>query len=203
MVLRIDKRALLSEVLALGALLALMTAARSSLADHYYVPSGSMEYALLPGDRVIVDKTAYGLRIPLTTIDILDRGGPERGDVAVFDSPRDGTRLIKRIVAVGGDLVSVKDGLLTVNGKTLDTPIGPYSALSRFGDREALLNLENGGGPDLPPQRVPEGMVLALGDHRGSSLDGRHWGFVPESEVYGKAVAVYYRRGEGFTWRRL
>jgi signal peptidase I len=46
-------------------------------------------------------------------------------------------------------------------------------------------------------------MVLALGDHRGSSLDGRHWGFVDEGELYGKAVAVYFRRGEGFTWRRL
>src|SRR5690606_24612484 len=114
--LRIDKRALLSEALALVVLLALMTAARSTLADHYYVPSGSMEYARLPGDSVIVDKTAYGLRIPLTKIDLVDGDGPERGDIAVFDSPRDGTRLIKRIVAVGGDLVSVKDGLLTVNG---------------------------------------------------------------------------------------
>lgn len=201
--MRIDKRALLSEAVTLIALLALMTAARSSLADHYYVPSGSMEYTLMPGDRVIVDKTAYGLRIPFTTIDILDGDPPQRGDVAVFDSPRDGTRLIKRIVAVGGDVVSVKDGLLTVNGKTLDTPVGPYSALSRFGERETLLNLEDGGGPDLPPQRVPEGMVLALGDHRGSSLDGRHWGFVDERALYGKAVAVYYRRGEGFTWQSL
>lgn len=201
--MRIDKRSLLSEALTLIALIALLTAARSSLADHYYVPSGSMEYTLLPGDRVIVDKTAYGLRIPLTSIEILDGDPPQRGDIAVFDSPRDGTRLIKRIVAVGGDLVSVKDGLLTVNGRTFDTPIGPYSALSRFGERETLLNLEHGGGPDLPPQRVPEGMVLALGDHRGSSLDGRHWGFVDENELYGKAVAVYYRRGEGFIWQRL
>ena len=178
--MRIDKRSLLSEALTLIALIALLTAARSSLADHYYVPSGSMEYTLL-----------------------LDGDPPQRGDIAVFDSPRDGTRLIKRIVAVGGDLVSVKDGLLTVNGRTFDTPIGPYSALSRFGERETLLNLEHGGGPDLPPQRVPDGMVLALGDHRGSSLDGRHWGFVDENELYGKAVAVYYRRGEGFIWQRL
>src|SRR5690606_26076009 len=91
--LRIDKRSLLSEALTLIALIALLTAARSSLADHYYVPSGSMEYTLLPGDRVIVDKTAYGLRIPFTTIDLIDGDPPERGDVAVFDSPRDGTRL--------------------------------------------------------------------------------------------------------------
>lgn len=202
-IVRIKKSALVSEALSLMMLLALMTAARSSLADHYYVPSGSMEYALIPGDRVIVDKTAYGLRVPLTTIDIVGSAPPERGDIAVFDSPRDGTRLIKRIVAIGGDVVSVRNGLLTVNGMKVDERIGGQQAIERLGDGKALLNLSDGGGPDLPQQRVPEGMVLALGDHRGNSLDGRYWGFVDETELYGKAVAVYYRRGDGFTWRSL
>jgi len=201
--LRFKKSLLVSEGLSLLILLALMTGARSSLADHYFVPSGSMEYALIPGDRVIVDKTAYGLRIPLTMIDVLGSKAPERGDVAVFDSPRDGTRLIKRIVAVGGDVVSVTDGLLTVNGHEVDRRSGPYRAIERIGERETLLNLEHGGGPDLPSQRVPQGMVLALGDHRGNSLDGRHWGFVEQTELYGKAIAVYYRRGDGFTWEPL
>jgi signal peptidase I len=200
---RINKSSLISEGLSLLILVALMTGARSSLADHYYVPSGSMEYALIPGDRVVVDKTAYGLRIPLTTIDVVGARGPERGDVAIFDSPRDGTRLIKRIVAVGGDVVSVEDGLLSVNGRVLDERLGAQQAIERYGDRHVLLNLSDGGGPDLPEQRVPDGMVLALGDHRGSSLDGRHWGFVDENALYGKAVAVYYRRGDGFTWRAL
>lgn len=201
--MRIKKSTLISEGASLLILLALMTAARSSLADHYYVPSGSMEYALIPGDRVIVDKTAYGVRIPLTTVDIFGSRSPARGDVAIFDSPRDGTRLIKRIVAIGGDVVSVRDGLLTVNGRALDERLGPRRAVERYGDREILLNLTDGGGRDLPEQRIPEGMVLALGDHRGSSLDGRYWGFVDETELYGKAVAVYYRRGDGFTWRPL
>lgn len=201
--MRIKKGTLITEGISVLILLALMTAARSSLADHYFVPSGSMEYSLIPGDRVIVDKMAYGLRIPLTTIDILGASGPERGDVAVFDSPRDGTRLIKRIVALGGDIVSVEEGLLTVNGQVLDQRIGADEAVGHFGDRETLLNLADGGGPDMAPQQIPEGMVLALGDHRGNSLDGRHWGFVEETELYGKAIAVYYRRGDGFTWLRL
>lgn len=199
----IAMRALVSEIASLLVLLGLMTAARSSLADHYHVPSGSMEYTLMPGDHVLVDKTAYGFRIPLTTIDLFGDERPQRGDVAVFDSPRDGRRLIKRIVAVGGDVVSIENGLLTVNGEALHTPVGEHAAFERFGDTEAHLNLEHGGGPDLPAQRVPDGMVLAVGDHRGNSLDGRHWGFVPETELYGKAVAVFYRRGEGFTWRTL
>ena len=187
-----------SELISLVIVLALVTAARSSLADHYYVPSGSMENTLIPGDRVIVDKTAYGFRIPLTKIDLFGSRTPDRGEIAVFDSPRDGTRLIKRIVAVGGDVVTLKDGELTINGK----PLGDRE-LEHFGGREALLNLQDGGGPNLDNYKVPPGMVLAIGDHRGNSLDGRYFGPISEKELFGRAVAVYYRRGEGFVWKRL
>jgi signal peptidase I len=187
-----------SEAVSLAMVLLLVTAARSSLADHYYVPSGSMEYSLLPGDRVIVDKTAYGLRVPLTKVDVVGARTPERGDVAVFDSPLDGTRLIKRIVAVGGDVVTLADGRLAVNGEVLGD-----REIERFGGREALLNLSDGGGGDIGDLEVPEGKVLALGDHRGNSVDGRYFGLLDERELFGRAVAIYYRRGEGFVWRAL
>ena len=192
------KNRLKSEAVSLLIVLALVTAARSSLADHYYVPSGSMEYSLMPGDRVLVDKTAYGLRIPLTKIDILGSDGPTRGDVAVFDSPHDGTRLIKRIVAIGGDVVSLDDGRLAINGVTLGD-----RDLERFGGRQALLNLQDGGGPNIRDLAVPPGMVLALGDHRGNSHDGRYFGVIDERELFGRAVAIYYRRDEGFVWKPL
>jgi signal peptidase I len=195
---RFDRKWLHSELFALAVTLVLVTAARSSLADHYYVPTGSMEYSLLPGDRVVVDKTAYGLRVPLTKIDILGARTPERGDVAVFDSPRDGTRLIKRIVAVGGDTVTLARGRLAINGQPLGDEV-----LERFDDAEALLNLRDGGGPDIPSLTVPLGMVLALGDHRGDSVDGRFFGLIEERELYGRAIAIYYRRGEGFVWKDL
>jgi signal peptidase I len=178
--------------------LALVTAARSSLADHYWVPTGSMEYSLLPGDRVIVDKTAYGVRIPLTKIDLIGAVTPERGDVAVFDSPRDGARLIKRVVAVGGDLVSLTGGRLSINGQELGA-----GTRESFDGTEARLNLDKGGGPDIPPMVLPQGMLLVLGDHRGDSLDGRFFGLIDERELYGRAVAVFYRRGEGFGWNEL
>ena len=74
-----------SELVSLAIVLAAVTCARSSLADHYYVPSGSMEYSLMPGDRVIVDKTAYGVRIPLTKIDMFGAATPRRGDIAALD----------------------------------------------------------------------------------------------------------------------
>jgi signal peptidase I len=80
-----DKNWWISELISLAVVLAAVTVARSSLADHYYVPSGSMEYSLMPGDRVIVNKTAYGFRIPLTKIDIFGSSTPTRGDIAVFD----------------------------------------------------------------------------------------------------------------------
>jgi signal peptidase I len=157
-----------------------------------------MEYSLMPGDRVVVDKTAYGLRIPLTKIDIFGSSTPGRGEIAVFDSPQDGTRLIKRIVAIGGDKVTLVDGQLTINGQ----PLGDRE-VEHFGERNALLNLLSGGGPDITAMDVPLGMVLAMGDHRGNSNDGRFFGLIDERELFGRAVAIYYRRGDGFTWKAL
>ena len=187
-----------SELLSLATVLALVTAGRSSLADHYYVPSESMENSLKPGDRVFVDKTAYGVRIPLTKIDLFGAHTPQRGDIAVFDSPEDGTRLIKRIVAIGGDVVSLEDGQLSINGHALGN-----RELEWFGGRQALLNLDRGGGPNIDMRVIPPGMVLALGDHRGDSKDGRYWGLISEHELFGRAVAIYYRKGEGFVWKKL
>jgi signal peptidase I len=181
--------------------LVLVTAARSSFADHYYVPSGSMENTLFAGDRVIVDKTAYGWRIPYTKIDVIDGARPQPGEVAVFDSPADGTLLIKRIVAVGGQVVSLHEGHLFVDGKSLAP--GGAGDDEVFASRVAKLNLADGGGPAITRLVIPVGKLLAIGDHRGNSLDARYWGFIDERELYGRAVAVYFRKGDGFVWKPL
>jgi signal peptidase I len=188
-----------SELPQLLALILLMLAGRSSLADHYLVPSGSMEETLQVGDRVVVDKTAHGLRLPFTMIKLSAGEAVARGEVAIFDSPKNGVRLIKRIVAIGGDEVLIKNGELIVNG----IPLAEEPALELFGARVAQLNLRDGGGPDLYIESVPNGMLLAVGDHRGNSLDGRMFGLVAEEEIYGRAIAVYYRSGEGFVWKPL
>ena len=179
----------LREYLSFGLTILLLFAARSSLADHYVVPSGSMEPTLLPGDRVIVDKHAYGFRVPFTLLKLSEGEPLARGDVVVFDSPADGTRLIKRLIALPGDLVEVKDGHVMINGASHDPA--------------TRLNLELGGGPDLAPTRVPGGQVLVLGDARGNSRDSRYFGFVPQSGIYAKAVRVYYRSEAGFVWLPL
>jgi signal peptidase I len=199
----------ISEIVSLAIVLAVVTAARSSFADHYYVPSGSMQYTLMDGDRVVVNKMAYGFRVPLTKIDIFGSSTPTRGEIAVFDSPQPPhVRLIKRIVAIGGDHVLVRNGQLSINGQ----PLGDRS-VEHFGERDALLNLTSGGGPNYEVD-VPVGMVLAMGDHRGNSNDGRAFGLISEKELFGRAVAVYYRSNnckwtqlgcmlEGFTWKPL
>lgn len=181
--------------------LLIVMAARSSLADHYVVPSGSMEPTLLPGDRVLVDKRAYGLRLPFTDFALTERARPEAGDVVIFDSPHDGTRLIKRVVAVAGDRVSLREGRLAVNGRTLEDPAQPW--VERFGDHRVTLDLTHGGGPDIAPTSVPAGHVMVLGDSRGQSSDSRYFGFVNADTLYARALRVFHRDREGFVWRRL
>jgi signal peptidase I len=200
-----SSRRILRDYLPTVALLLLLLAARDTLANHYQVPSGSMEPTLMPGDRVVVDMRAYGLRIPFTDVEVRDGAAPRPGDVVVFDSPVDGTRLIKRLVAVGGQTVALRDGYLTIDGRPLsiDDVGSDAGETERFGARIARLNLRDGGGPDIAPTTIPDGMALVLGDHRGGSADGRFFGLVPLDAFYGRATAVYYRSGEGFAWKRL
>ncbi len=189
------------EAMPLLVMVGLLVVARSSFANHYQVPSGSMQPTLQPGDRVVVDMSAYGLRPPFGNRILVERGHPQRGDVVVFSSPADGTRLIKRVVAVAGDRVSLLDGHLTINGEPLAAAAG--SDVERFDGRQAHLDLDAGGGPDILGLTIPPGKLLMLGDHRGNSLDGRYFGLVDADEVYGKALAVYWRSGEGLVWDRL
>ena len=191
---------ILRESASLILLLVGLLAFRSSLADHYYVPSGSMEPTLIPGDRVVVDKMSYGLRVPFTQIQFTNGDAVQRGEVVIFDSPRDGARLIKRIVAVEGDRVVVKNGRLTINGRHMAA--AEQLDVEIFGDRIVSLDLSDCGGPDYFGE-IPQGKLLAVGDHRGNSLDGRIFGVIDETSVYGRAIAVYFRSDDGFVWKKL
>lgn len=189
------------EGLPLLVMLVLLTVARTSFANHYVVPSGSMEHTLVPGDRVVVDMSAYGVRVPFTEIELVHRGTPQRGDIAVFASPVDGTRLIKRVAAVAGDRVDLVAGHLSINGKPLGSP--GDADVERLGAHDARLNLDAGGGPDIVALTVPPGQMLMLGDNRGNSADGRYFGLVDSHVLYGRAIRVYWRSGEGPVWKRL
>ena len=183
------------------AIIALVFVARSTLADHSHVPSGSMEPALVPGDHVVVNKMGYGLRIPFTKRVVALEAPPDRGDVVIFDSPDSGERLIKRVVAVGGDRVAVHRGRVFINDEPVFRHDRPDAEI--YGELTVPLNLEHGGGPGLPPTRIPEGHALVLGDHRGNSRDGRFFGLIPYDEIYGRAAGVFWRSGKGPLWQPL
>src|SRR5687767_15686032 len=93
---------------------------RSSIADWNDVPTGSMNPSILEGDRIFVNKLAYDLKVPFTTWHLAEWGEPKRGDVVVFYAPSDGIRMVKRVVGLPGDTLTLRDNRLYVNGEPAD-----------------------------------------------------------------------------------
>jgi signal peptidase I len=190
------------EFVFLATLVFMVLVARSTLADHYHVPSGSMQPTLRPGDHVVVNKLAYGVRVPFSHTYLSDFDGPARGDVVVLDSPETGETLIKRVVAVPGDRVMVRGGQITLNG----VPVPVQSTSSGWSERldasEHRIRLSRGGGPDFGPMTLPPSGYLVMGDNRGASHDGRIFGLVHRGLILGRAIGVFLAE-EGFTWRPM
>jgi signal peptidase I len=187
------------EVVTVGIAAAVVFSARSSLADHYVVPTGSMIPTVQIDDRIFVDKLAYGLHVPLLDTYAVRFGDPSPGDVVVLRSPEDGRVLLKRVVAAPGDSIRVVAGSLERNGALAKVePLGAelYEQLGR-----ALhpVRLDHGGGPDFGPITLPAGRYLVMGDNRGDSHDGRMFGLVDRGAIYGRAEAVFMRDGSP-TW---
>jgi len=164
-------------------------AARSSLADHYVVPTGSMIPTVAIGDRVLVNKLAYGARVPFLDWYAVRGSDPRRGDVVVLASPENGVTLLKRVVAVPGDQVEVHEGRVFIAGELQD-------------ESSHALGMERGGGPDFGPITLGRDEFLVLGDHRGDSADGRYFGPVMRDAIKGRAEAVFRHEGR-FAWRPL
>jgi signal peptidase I len=188
--------------------LVVVAAAKSSLADINYVPSGSMMPTILPGDVVFIDKLAYDLRVPFTFARVARWSDPGRGDVVVCYSPDDGMRLVKRVVGVPGDRIELRGDILWVNGvrqnygplgaalaDDIARAIGPAAVLAReqLGARpHAVMALP--GRPalrDFGPVTVPAGSYLMLGDNRDNSRDSRYFGFVTRRAITGEVKGVF------------
>ncbi len=182
--------------------IAVVCVARASLADHYRVPTGSMEPTVQVGDQICVNKAAYGLRVPMTESYLAPGRAPARGDVVVLTSPADGEVLLKRVVAVPGDVVAVRGGHVSIDGVQAPVHEDAGAAYEQLGGRDHRLGTEYGGGPDFGPVRVPEGRFLVLGDNRGNSADGRVFGWVDRGAILGQAVAVCVRDGKP-VWQGL
>jgi len=181
---------------------AVVLVARASLADHYVVPTGSMEPTVEIGDHIFVDKLAYGLRVPFTRTYLVRGEAPARGDVVVLESPTEGDVLLKRVVAVAGDVVEVEGGRVTIDGRAAPVTERDGGVLEELGNRTHALGTDYGGGPSFGPTLVPEGKVLVLGDNRGNSKDGRYFGWVDRDAVLGRAVSVCVR-DRHLVWRGL
>lgn len=179
-------------------ILAVMLFTRAALADHYVVPTGSMEPTVQVGDHVFVDKRAYGLRIPVTHVYITRHAAPAPGEVVVLDSPTDNRVLLKRVVASEGMEVSVRNGHVSLNGMVQPITQG----LEQLGAHAHPLSLWPSGGPDFGPAVVPPGKTLVMGDNRGNSYDGRSFGFVDNDAILGRARKVCWHDGS-LAWNDL
>lgn len=176
---------------------------RTAIADWNPIPSGSMRPSLLEGDVVLVNRVAYDLKIPLTDIALLRIGEPRRGDIVVFYSPKDGTRLIKRLVALPGDTVEMRKGVLIINGEAaqysngvqVQEPIDVQSLVPALRLRERLGERDNAvqwlptvpSLRSMPAFRVPEGHYWMMGDNRDNSADSRYIGSVHRNLLVGRA----------------
>src|SRR5262245_31313550 len=162
-------------------LVIVLTSVRSAIADWNDVPTGSMKPSILEGDRIFVNKLAYGLKVPFTTIHVARWDTPQRGDIVVFNSPEDGVRLVKRVIGLPGDVIEIRDNQVFVNAEratyqpmdpslissipTTERPYHTYGSELIGGHPHPVM-----GTPTMMAKRwygpvtVPEGQYFVMGD---------------------------------------
>jgi signal peptidase I len=178
---------------------------RTAVADWNPIPSASMHPNLLEGDVVFVNRLAFDLKLPLTDIVLAHLGEPKRGDVVTFSSPKDGTRLIKRIIALPGDVVEMRDERLVINGQpagygqpkaaheTIDgTIVGAVHVTETVAGAEHRIQVvpQIDARRNFDPVTIPKDQFLMLGDNRDNSADSRFIGLVPRELLIGRAERV-------------
>ena len=179
---------------------------RTFVVEAFKIPSGSMERTLLVGDFLLVNKVVYGAEVPLTGHRLPALRAPNRGDVIVFDWPRDRTKnFVKRLVGLPGDTLAMRDAVLIRNGIALAEPYVSHTepetdpVWEEFRWQSDFLVRTAGAAIAYHPSRnnwgplvVPGRQYFVLGDNRDNSLDSRYWGFVPDSLLRGRPEVVYF-----------
>ncbi|CAN5538839.1 hypothetical protein BH10BDE1_BH10BDE1_18640 [soil metagenome] len=181
---------------------------RWSVAEPFQIPSGSMEPTIHIGDRIVVNKSAYDVRLPFTKFVLHKVADPARGEVVVFNNPMTGICLVKRLIGVPGDHIEIQDGFVWVNGVMIEgdgeglrrlteaqneISIDEFYYTARIGDRLATLKR-------LPMYARHEDLVIdipadryfMMGDNRDNSLDSRSWGLAKREDLKGAAKFVLY-----------
>ena len=186
--------------------LVLFVGIKTFLMEAFKIPSGSMERTLLVGDFLLVNKVVYGAEVPLVHKRLPALRQPSRGDVIVFEWPKDRSKnFVKRLVGLPGDTLAMRDGVLIRDGVAVSEPYVSHSdpeadpVWEEFRWQSNFLVKTAGAAVAYHPSRnnwgplvVPESQYFVLGDNRDNSLDSRYWGFVPDSLLRGRPEVVYF-----------
>jgi signal peptidase I len=190
--------------------LLLVLVLRSFVVEPFQIPSSSMVPTLEIGDFILVNKYAYGLRLPVTQTKILDVDQPKRGDVMVFFPPDDDRYFIKRVIGLPGDHVQLLDNQLFINGELMEQQAIEASVSAGYGYDVVEENLDGkvhlvrkhrspGRLGRAISEVVPEGHYFMMGDNRDNSSDSRVWGPVPEANIVGQAFAIWMHWDDFFS----
>jgi signal peptidase I len=203
-------------------LLLIVLILRSFLFEPFKVPTGSLSPSVLPGDFILSNKFAYGLRLPVWGYKLLNISDPKNGDIAIFRTPGDNkTWMVKRVIGIPGDKVSYIDKKFIVNdkpaqyrlfGQSKDTndgvnywPVEVYEE-DIFNIKHKIFIKDNDHKQDFHIT-VPAGHYFMVGDNRDNSDDSRFWGLVPEANLEGKAILIWFSWDQfdwkNFRWSRI
>lgn len=169
---------------------------RTFIVQAFKIPSESMLQTLLVGDHLLATKFAYGVRLPFSEKKIFDGDDPAKGDIIIFEYPRDpSVDYIKRIVGTPGDIIEVRDKQLYRNGEAVS------EAYVHFTEPDRIVPVRDNFGPVT----VPPGQYFVMGDNRDNSLDSRFWGFVDRGAIRAKAWRIYWSWDgwDNIRWNRI
>ena len=173
-----------AEAIIIAILIALFI--RTFVVQAFKIPSGSMKPTLQIGDHILVNKFIYGVKVPFVRSTLIPISEPKRGDIIVFIYPQDRTKdFIKRVIAIGGDKVEIRNKEIYVNDVLSEDTHGVY--VDPVVMPGAMQPRDNMG-----PVEVPKGSVFVMGDNRDQSYDSRFWGFVDLKDVMGEAFMIYW-----------
>jgi signal peptidase I len=194
---------------------------RSFAGELFRIPSGSLEPTLQVGDMVLVNKFRYGLRLPVLNKKFIEVSEPRRGDISVFLWPNDPSiYYVKRVIGVPGDEIEYKDKQFIINGEPVSqTFVGDVSIFDGAGRLQQVQQWQEEldgktysiyKRPGVKAEdftiTVPEGHYFMIGDNRDDSMDSRHWGFVADDLIVGKATLIvlsWNSRNKDIRWQRI
>ncbi len=187
-----------AEAIIIAILIALFI--RAFVVQAFKIPSGSMERTLLVGDHILVNKFIYGVKIPFLRSTIIPVKEPKRGDIVVFIYPQDRSKdFIKRVIAVGGDTIEIKNKEIFINGSLYKDNFGIY-------DDPVIMPGAMQPRDNMGPLQISPGTVFVMGDNRDKSYDSRFWGVVDLKDIMGEAFMIYWSWDSvdhGVRWNRI